>query len=562
MQSRYEYLKLGLIGILFLLFSSPAYAQLDIFEKPKDRTPSSSNDNSGGGGFNFGPISVGGNQGQKEMQQGGSLYAAGNYAAASLKYYKVVSQMAGSRWHPTAEYQLGKCLYRMGLYHAALDYFTRIIQAGSAHKRFRSSLSWVILISRKLNNESMFLGKLTRFKPSDFPRKYRDELFYLLGKHYYKNLRLPRARRLKLAMRLLRQVSTRHPKFYARAQYIIAIIYDEAQDPNNAARAFRRSIASARRIKNKKMQKNIMELGVIGLARIHYAAKHFRSAIGYYRLIERNSRRWLDVLFERAWAHLQLGEFGYTLGLLHTLSSPYFKNEYFPEAGILKAISFFSRCRYHETKKIARQYQRRYKPLVETINAFLRANSNPLNMFKRLQQLKNQDETTGLDDDSSGQMFQRILKLVFKSKSIQLNYSYIAEITRELQVINQSHAAWRQSSLAAKLRSSLKRERMNKALLVGKLAQARLRKAKLEVQRLIGESLKILYETLNSEKEVLRRSSQQRGSFSMRTDKKIKRFYISVAAPDDYAYWPFQGEYWIDELGYYRYRLRSECHRL
>ena len=559
MQSRYKNVMSWLFGFLFLVIAFPVQAQLDIFEKPKNRRPPS---NSGGGGFNFGPISVGGNQGQKEMQQGGSYYSSGNYAAASLKYFRVVSQMSGSRWHPTAEYQLGKCLYRMGLYHAALDYFTKIIQAGSAHKRFRSSLSWVILISRRLKNESMFLGKLRRFKPADFPRKYRDELFYLLGKHYYKNKKLGRARRLKLAMRLLRQVQPRRPKFYARAQYIIAIIYDEARDANNAARAFRRAIASARRIKNKKMQKNIMELGVIGLARIHYGAKHFRAAIGYYRLIERNSKRWLDVLFERAWAHLRRGQFGHTLGLLHTLNSPYFRNEYFPEIGILQSVSFFSRCRYSETKKIIKKYQRRYKPLANTISAFLRANKTPLNMFKRLQQLKNQEETTGLDDNPSDQMFQRLVKLVFKNKNIRLTYSYIDEITRELSVISQSNVTWRQSSLASTLLRSLKKERMAKAVLVGKLAQMRLRASYSEVSRLIGEALKILYETLNAEKDLLQKSASQRGSFSMRTSRKQKRTLITVAAPEDYVFWPFQGEYWVDELGYYRYRVRSECHRL
>ena len=33
----------------------------------------------------------------------------------------------------------------------------------------------------------------------------------------------------------------------------------------------------------------------------------------------------------------------------------------------------------------------------------------------------------------------------------------------------------------------------------------------------------------------------------------------AVRVPDDAQYWPFQGEYWIDELGYFQVRTVDEC---
>ena len=33
------------------------------------------------------------------------------------------------------------------------------------------------------------------------------------------------------------------------------------------------------------------------------------------------------------------------------------------------------------------------------------------------------------------------------------------------------------------------------------------------------------------------------------------------ATDDEHIYWPFTGEYWRDELGYYLYTIKSECGR-
>ena len=39
----------------------------------------------------------------------------------------------------------------------------------------------------------------------------------------------------------------------------------------------------------------------------------------------------------------------------------------------------------------------------------------------------------------------------------------------------------------------------------------------------------------------------------------IKKYRYSVAVNDDQLYWPFQGEFWRDELGTYQYTLTKGC---
>ena len=34
-----------------------------------------------------------------------------------------------------------------------------------------------------------------------------------------------------------------------------------------------------------------------------------------------------------------------------------------------------------------------------------------------------------------------------------------------------------------------------------------------------------------------------------------------IVVDDEHHFWPFKGEYWRDELGYYRVKLNNRCER-
>ncbi len=549
--------------VMWVGTSSVAWAQLDIFEKPKDRPPPRRR------GFSFGTIKLGGQAGRKLVVEGNRLYSQGNFAAASLKFYRVVSKMASSRWRAQAEYLLSLSLFRMGFYRSAQFYLSKIVTTGPAHIKYRASIVYLIKISRRLQDLS-FLGKLTRFRTRDLPRKYRNELLFLLGRYYYRNKRIPKARRLRLSEKILFRVSRRDPLFYARAQYMIGAIYTAAATSRSNRAGYYRKLAAerfrlcgfyARKIKNPKISKNIRELAILGLARIHYEAKHFRGAIRYYKAIERKSARWLDALYEMSWAYLRRNWYENTLGLLHTLDSPYFRDEYYPEVGIMRSISFFERCRYKDVKQIVAGYLKRYRPLLNSLRGFLRRYPTPRKLFGALAELRNQDAAQGLDDDQSGQMFQRILKLTFKDKILRRMYASTRLLTREAGLLRQTGAVWRSSQLSRKLQKMLMRRRLQKVIQAGNHARSRFLEVLQELQSNISLALKIRYETLGAEKKLLQRSARQQGSFTMRSRSKRKRQTFSVAVHEDFVYWPFQGEYWVDELGYYRYRIKGECRK-
>ena len=56
-----------------------------------------------------------------------------------------------------------------------------------------------------------------------------------------------------------------------------------------------------------------------------------------------------------------------------------------------------------------------------------------------------------------------------------------------------------------------------------------------------------------------RRSSSRSSSRPAVARAIVKKYKYSVAVADDQLYWPYEGEYWRDELGTYQYTLTKGC---
>jgi len=101
-----------------------------------------------------------------------------------------------------------------------------------------------------------------------------------------------------------------------------------------------------------------------------------------------------------------------------------------------------------------------------------------------------------------------------------------------------------QRSLIVDKAGGLARQRVVR--LVGELAQLIKRVIKIEIEILSGEKGQL-------EQEL--QEEQQRSSNAKTTD--VSRIVVD----DEHEFWPFRGEYWRDELGYYRVKLNNRCEK-
>jgi len=71
-----------------------------------------------------------------------------------------------------------------------------------------------------------------------------------------------------------------------------------------------------------------------------------------------------------------------------------------------------------------------------------------------------------------------------------------------------------------------------------------------ELRELLAQSLRLSYEIAGREKELATSNEPGLAAQPQRDPPQVK---------DDEEVWPFQGEYWRDELGSYRYQLGQRC---
>ena len=62
--------------------------------------------------------------------------------------------------------------------------------------------------------------------------------------------------------------------------------------------------------------------------------------------------------------------------------------------------------------------------------------------------------------------------------------------------------------------------------------------------------------------EAMRRTHKGEAEAALRKEQVQRQAGVSqleITADDEHVIWPFEGEYWKDELGTYRFRLASQC---
>lgn len=126
------------------------------------------------------------------------------------------------------------------------------------------------------------------------------------------------------------------------------------------------SYEDARRAKRDRHFVNTLSLNI---ARTFFAAGNFAQAMAYYDQVDRDDPSWAEAFYERAWAHFRIDDMNGTLALLMVHGSPFFAEDYFPEADLLRAQAFFLLCYFPEAKKAIDAFQAHYTPVRDTLRA-------------------------------------------------------------------------------------------------------------------------------------------------------------------------------------------------
>jgi tetratricopeptide (TPR) repeat protein len=296
--------------------------------------------------------------------------------------------------------------------------------------------------------------------------------------------------------------------------------------------------------------------GLIGQARILYQAKKWDESIEIYRQVPRDTEAWHDVFFESSWAMLRSGRFRSSLSNFHSLHSGFYEDRYLPESLLLRAIVYLYICKYDEMEKVLNLFNKIYKPVYKDVTTFLKTPSADPYFAEVIRAMKEFKEKGDQLDKTQFKIPFVVTRKIFSEGDFQRSYSYIRKLLDEKKSVDDMDGSWRNSAIGRYAKRVVQKRLVKARSRAGLQVKAHLDAVREDLFDLFEQEGFIRYEMINGKKEALKKKLAGKDLPEEQIDQDTQRdYYIQ----NGYEYWPFKGEYWLDELGNYHYVGTQSC---
>ncbi|MFO0643707.1 MAG: hypothetical protein U0183_31055 [Polyangiaceae bacterium] len=495
------------------------------------------------------------------------LFDSEKWLDASLGLYRVykgeTQDDEGNK--QLAQYHLAIALYRLKFYQAAYGIFSEIADKPN-HLKFNETLLWLSKLATDLPEPADIVERVGKYNDAQIEKfnnnNQRDlywQLNYLLGRYKYRN------RQYEDALRLFTKVS-RESKYYVRAQFFSGISNVQLRKSVPAVQSFQRIVGAIDEgVEGVDDDARMRDLAYLSMARTYYSASvrldeqgsptidstKLSAAVKYWNKVDVGSEYWLDSLFEESWAYFMAGDYAHALGNIHTLQAPYFPNSYYPEAEVLRSVIYFANCQYDDAEVIVAKLQTKYQPLYDELAKVLarfKGDGQEEAFYKFLKDVR----------DGKADLPPRIKTVVenaLSDRQLLRHLQYVQLLDDEANRFKKAPGSFRDSPLGNDTKDALQLARDIAVRNAGTLAKERYQRNLDELNEHLRDSAKILIDITSAKRNQL----DQAIAGSQVTAKESERNIVK--ADDEHVIWPFDGEYWRDELGFYRQTITSKCGR-
>lgn len=440
-----------------------------------------------------------------------------------------------------ARFGIANALVKAGLYQAAAKELVEVLLAGPDRPFFQAAFNQLRELRRKVNYSPPDLEELTKFFVGKFSTTFQDEYNYVLGEFYYDYNNWSQA------LKYLEQVSPDAPD-YAKAQYLKGLIEVRNQLFKSAVGSFQNAIVAT---EENDSEPALRDLGYLALARIAYQNNNPDAAIYYYRKIPKGSIKSAQAFYESGWVYFVKGDSSRALGTFHTLHSPFFRHQFTPELWILEGTVYMNLCRYDDAEEALAQFQKHISPIAVPLKEFLLKTVRPEDYYKALVETVAGKRLYALP--------KAVIPAVLGDVEFYNLYRTIKQIKREMDEIAGTATAL--GPFGQDLQSKLQA-----------LHSDRVREIGIKIQRVLKEvettladyELKVKEIEVDLQDEQLAAEERKlRALEGDEVEKRIKRAEkggVAIVGSDQWR-WPYEGEYWRDEIGTYRAFVPDQCAR-
>ena len=511
-----------------------------------------------------GPVTAG--QMTEEAAQAKRLFDNERWAEAALILKQVVDGETGDDRgnQQIAQYHLAIALYRLQFFQASYDIFRRIAERPN-HLKFKETLLWLAKLATQLPEPADIIGSLAKYsreqvKRFDNPqqRELYWQLNYLLGRYKY------RERKFEEAIQLFESVQQESP-YFVKSQFFMGISYVQLRKSVPAVRAFQRIIDGIDEgIEGVEDPQRMSDLANLSMARTFYSAsirldqnnvptideKKLSAAVKYWNLVDVSSEYWLDALFEQSWAYFMAGDYPHALGNIHTIQSPYFPRAFYPEADIVRMVIYFTICQYEDATSLVAKFQKKYEPLAKELEGVLKryeGEGGEQGFYDFMVKVQ-------AGESNLSPAIQPIVESALSDRQLLRHLEYVKVLDTELKRFTSAPGSFKNSPVGADVEDNIGIAKTDAIRRTGILARKRYKRMLDELREHLRSSQKIIVDITNAQRKKIDETIAT-GQWSAEDAYEFGR----VDPDEEHILWPFDGEYWRDELGYYRQVVQSNC---
>ena len=228
---------------------------------------------------------------------------------------------------------------------------------------------------------------------------------------------------------------------------------------------------------------------------------------------------------------------------------------------ILKAVIFFDQCLYDDAKMVVDQFRMDFEPVKDQLAASQGQFQDNTQFFEFLRKLRKADAEGDLDEEGSTVMglprnVLNVVKGALDDRTLLRNLEYVELLEKEEAKLKKMPPQFVNSSAGQRIQQDILTAKSVAVDNTGNLARSRYERLMTEIQDFLNQTTRVEIEILKalrgeleveiaSQQEVQRRDAEE----------------AEIKSDEEHVIWPFEGEYWRDELGYYRQPVERHCGR-
>lgn len=485
------------------------------------------------------------NQYSRQLTQGLTHVREGKYAAGANILFNLTKRPEMAAYRAQIKFILGTALIELKLYQVAAFQFVDVIRLDSP-KYKKQAIEKLSIVADILGDDTLLNYSLSKVQVSDIPFEGRDMVLYRLGEVKMKN------RNYNGAIRDFAQVGNQSP-YYNQALFNRGLSELESRQVDRAISTFQ-VMAESRQTAGPTDTNRVS--AQIALARAYYQKQDWDKSIEAYSQIPRDHALWHDALFEQSWAMLRGARFRSALSNFQSLHSSYYEDFYLPESLLLRAIVYLYICKYGEMDKVLNLFEKTYGPIREKMTNFIRYQKDALAYYTEAEKA---DQIKTAADFADAKLKMNlpyvVLKDILSKGDVKRSFLYLKRIEEEKSRI-ESNESFRRSGIGQYSLKIIANRMKNTKSIIGESVKIHMMNMRTELKDLYEQSSMIRYEMIAGEKEVLKKRISGNELEDNQLDDDVNRqFYVQ----NGFEYYPFKGEYWLDEIGNYHYLGKQSC---